>query len=184
MMSGDLKVGSTIIIEDKIYTVTECQHRAQPRLAAFIKAKLKNMETGQVVEHRFSTTEYLEDAPIERKQMQYLYNDGELYYFMDTESYEQTELNKRDVEEALPYIVENMTVTINSCKGKVIAVTPDLFVELNIVECEPGLQGDSSKAGTKPATLETGLNIRVPLFVNNGDRIKVDTRTGEYVERV
>jgi len=184
MISGELKVGSNIIIEGKIYTVVEAQHRAQPRLAAFIKAKLKNVETGQVMEQRFSTTEYLEEAIIERKEMQYLYNDGELYYFMDNESYEQIALNKSDIQDALPYIVENMTVTINSCSGKIISVTPPLFVELVITECEPGVQGDSSKAGTKPAKLETGLSLRVPLFVNNGEKIKVDTRTGEYVERV
>jgi elongation factor P len=184
MMSGDLKVGSTIVIDGKIFTVVEAQHRSQPRLAAFIKAKLKNIETGQVMEQRFSTTEYLEDASIERKEMQYLYNDGELYYFMDTETYEQIALNQKDVEEALPYMKESMTVTINSSLGRVISVNPPLFVELLITECEPGVQGDSSKAGTKPAVLETGLNIRVPLFVNNGETIKVDTRTGEYVERV
>lgn len=184
MNSGDLKVGSTIIIDGKMYNVVECQHRTQSRGSAFMRAKLKNIETGQVIEQRFSTTEYLEDATIERREMQYLYNDEELYYFMDTEDYEQLALNKKDVENALPYMVENMLVTVHSCNSKIIEVVPPLFVELFITECEPGVQGDSSKAGTKPATLETGLNIRVPLFVNNGEKIKVDTRTGEYVERV
>lgn len=183
MMCGELKIGSNIILEGKIYTLTDWQHHTQSRGAAFIRTKIKNIETGQVLEKRFSTTEYVEEAVIDRVEMQYLYNDSELYYFMNTENFEQLAMNKISVEQALPYLTENMLVTVDTCGDKIISVTPPLFVILNIVECEPGVQGDSSKAGTKPATLETGLIVRVPLFVNNGDNIKIDTRTGDYVER-
>ena len=129
-------------------------------------------------------TERFEKAHIERKDMMYLYEDSGLYYFMDNNTYEQIPLNKSQVEDALNYITENMSCTIQFYKGEAFSVEPPLFVELKIVECEPGLQGDTSKAGYKPATLETGLVLQVPLFVNNGETIRVDTRTGSYMERV
>jgi elongation factor P len=184
MEASNLKVGTHIILKDKILVVTEYNHRSQSRGSAFIKVKLKNIETGQVIEHKFSTTDYIEKAQISRKEMQYLYNDGNLYYFMDNETFEQTQVNKKDVLEALPYIKENMTVTVNSCKGKVISVSPPLFVELVVTHTEAGIQGDSQRAGTKPAVLETNHELKVPLFVNINDKIKVDTRNGEYVERL
>ena len=136
------------------------------------------------MERTFNPTERVEDAKIEKKEMQYLYGEDGIYYFMDMETYEQIPLNKDQVEEALKYITENMNVTIQFYKGAAFSVVPPNFVELNIVECEPGIQGDTSKAGNKPATLETGVTIQVPLFVNNGERIRVDTRTGTYMERV
>ena len=184
MTTGDLKIGSTFIMDNNIYVVVEWQHVCQPRLAAFIRGRIKNVETGAVLERNFKTNEKVDEAVIEKREMQYLYNDGNLYYFMDKENFEQIPLNKSDCESALKYIVENMDVTINSCNGRVISVTPPLFVELNIVECEPAVQGDTSKSAMKPAKLETGLEIKVPLFVNQDDRVRIDTRTGEYMERV
>lgn len=184
MTTGDLKIGSTFIMDGKIYVVVEWQHVCQPRLAAFIRGRIKNVETGAVLERNFKTNEKVDEAVIEKREMQYLYNDGELCYFMDNENYEQIPLNKEDCKEALKFIVENMNVTINSCNGKVISVTPPLFVELKITNCEPAVQGDTSKSAMKPATLETGLEIKVPLFVNQDDTVRVDTRTGEYMERI
>ncbi len=184
MTTGDLKIGSTFIMDNNIYVVVEWQHVCQPRLAAFIRGRIKNVETGAVLERNFKTNEKVDEAVIEKREMQYLYNDGDLYYFMDKENFEQIPLNKADCESALKYIVENMDVTINSCNGRVISVTPPLFVELNIVKCDPAVQGDTSKSAMKPATLETGLEIKVPLFVNQDDRVRIDTRTGEYMERV
>ena len=184
MTTGDLKIGSTFIMDNNIYVVVEWQHVCQPRLAAFIRGRIKNVETGQVLERNFKTNEKVDEAVIEKREMQYLYNDGELYYFMDKENFEQIPLNKADCQDALKYIVEMMDVTVNSCNGRVISVTPPLFVELQIVECEPAVQGDTSKSAMKPAKLVTGLEIKVPLFVNQDDRVRIDTRTGEYMERV
>ena len=181
--AGDLRKGITFEYEGKIYVVVEFLHVKPGKGAAFVRTKLKNIVTGQVIEKTFNPVEKFEKAHIERKEMAYLYNDGDLYYFMDNETYEQVPLNKDQVEDALLYITENMNVTIQFYKGSAFSVEPPNFVELTIVECEPGIQGDTSKAGNKPATLETGLQIQVPLFVNNGDRIRIDTRTGTYMSR-
>lgn len=184
MVAADIKKGSTFEKDGNIYVVVDFQHHSQPRLAAFIKVRLKNIETGQVLETRMSPTDRLNDVVIEKKEMQYLYNDGGIYYFMDTETYEQLPINKEDCEDALNYITENMTATIKSCKGKIISVEPPLFVDLEIVECEPAVAGDTNKNASKPAKVETGFELRVPLFVNNHERIRIDTRTGEYMERI
>lgn len=181
--AGDLRKGITFEFEGKIYVVVEFLHVKPGKGAAFVRTKLKNIVTGQVIEKTFNPVEKFEKAHIERKEMAYLYNDGDLYYFMDNETYEQVPLNKEQVEDALLYITENMNVTIQFYKGSAFSVEPPNFVELTIVECEPGIQGDTSKAGNKPATLETGLTIQVPLFVNNGDKIRIDTRTGTYMSR-
>lgn len=181
--AGDLRKGITFEFEGKIYVVVEFLHVKPGKGAAFVRTKLKNIVTGQVIEKTFNPVEKFEKAHIERKEMAYLYNDGDLYYFMDNETYEQVPLNKEQVEDALLYITENMNVTIQFYKGSAFSVEPPNFVELTIVECEPGIQGDTSKAGNKPATLETGLTIQVPLFVNNGERIRIDTRTGTYMSR-
>ena len=181
--AGDLRKGITFEYEGKIYVVVEFLHVKPGKGAAFVRTKLKNIVTGQVIEKTFNPVEKFEKAHIERKEMAYLYNDGDLYYFMDNETYEQVPLNKDQVEDALLYITENMNVTIQFYKGSAFSVEPPNFVELTIVECEPGIQGDTSKAGNKPATLETGLILQVPLFVNNGERIRIDTRTGTYMSR-
>ena len=181
---NDIRNGMTLIVDGNIVQVLEFLHVKPGKGAAFVRTKLKNVVTGQVIEMTFNPVTKFEKAQIERKQMQYLYSDGDLYYFMDNETYEQLPLNKNQVEEALQFITENMDVTIAFYKGEAFSVEPPNFVELTIVECEPGVQGDTSKAGNKPAKLETGLVLQVPLFVNNGDRIRIDTRTGTYMSRV
>ncbi|MBQ7467005.1 MAG: elongation factor P [Clostridia bacterium] len=182
--AGDLRKGITFEYEGKVYVVVDFLHVKPGKGAAFVRTKLKNVVTGQVIEKTFNPVEKFEKAIIERKEMLYLYSDAGLYYFMDNETYEQIPLNKDQVEDALNFITENMTCTIQFYKGAAFSVEPPNFVELNIVECEPGIQGDTSKASYKPATLETGYVIQVPLFVNNGERIRVDTRTGTYMSRV
>lgn len=184
ILAGDFRNGVTFEMDGNVYKVVEFQHVKPGKGAAFVRTKLKNVITGSNLEKTFNPSEKVEEAQITIQEMQYLYNDGELYYFMDKENFEQIPLNKADCQDALKYIVEMMDVTINSCNGRVISVTPPLFVELNIVECEPAVQGDTSKSAMKPAKLETGLEIKVPLFVNQGDRVRIDTRTGEYMERV
>lgn len=182
--AGDFRKGVTFEFEGNVYTIVDFLHVKPGKGSAFVRTKMKNVVTGQVLERTFNPTERVEEAKIERKEMQYLYNEDGIYYFMDMETYDQIPLNYEQVQEAMKYVIENMTVSIQFYKGKAFSVLPPMFVELNIVECEPGIQGDTSKAGTKPATLETGLVIQVPLFVNNGERIRIDTRTGEYMERV
>ena len=168
IMAGDLRKQVTFELDGNIYIVVDFQHVKPGKGAAFVRVKMKNIVTGQVLERNFNPSDKFQVAVIERREMQYLYNDGELYYFMDTETFEQIPLNKDQVEDAIKYITENMNVTIQFYKGSAFSVTPPNFVELNIVECEPGIQGDSSRSGTKPAVLETGLTVLVPLFVNNG----------------
>lgn len=184
MQTGDIKKGMTFIYDGKIYTAVEWQPVCQPRLAAFIKARIKNVETGAVLERNFKTNENVELCQIERRDMQYLYNDNGIYYFMDMETYDQLPLSKDQVGDAMDYIMENSTATIERVNDKIIAVNPPLFVELQITDCEPAVRGDTSKSAMKSATLETGLVVKVPLFVAQGDTIRVDTRTGEYMERV
>ena len=182
--AGDLRKGITFEYEGKVYVVVDFLHVKPGKGAAFVRTKLKNVVTGQVIEMTFNPVTKFEKAQIERKQMQYLYSDGDLYYFMDNETYEQLPLNKDQVEEALQFITENMDVTIAFYKGEAFSVEPPNFVELTIVECEPGIQGDTSKAGNKPAKLETGFVLQVPLFIDNGETIRIDTRTGTYMSRV
>ena len=182
--AGDLRKGVTFELDGKIYVVVDFLHVKPGKGAALVRTKLKNIVTGQVIDKTFNPVEKFEKAHIERKEMMYLYNDSGIYYFMDNETYEQVPLNKDQVEDALNFITENMNCTIQFYKGVAFSVEPPMFVELNIVECEPGIQGDTSKASYKPATLETGYVIQVPLFVNNGDRIRIDTRTGTYMTRV
>lgn len=182
--AGDFRKGVTFEMDGNVFSIIDFLHVKPGKGAAFVRTKIKNVVTGQVLEKTFNPTEKFEEAKIERKEMQYLYNEGGIYYFMDMETYDQIPLNYDQVQEAMKYVIENMMVSIQFYKGKAFSVLPPMFVELNIVDCEPGIQGDTSKAGSKPATLETGLVIQVPLFVNNGDRIRIDTRTGEYMERL
>ena len=183
--AGDFRKGVTFEMEGNIYLVVDFLHVKPGKGSPFVRAKIKNIVTGQVIERTFNPSDKFQVAVIERKEMQYLYNEGGLYYFMDMETYDQIPLNKSQVEEAMNFIMENMMVNIQFYKGNAFSVLPPNFVELEVVECEPGIQGDTSKAGNKPAKLETGLTIQVPLFVNTGDRIRVDTREGgTYMERV
>ncbi|MDK2903413.1 MAG: elongation factor [Clostridiales bacterium] len=182
--AGDFRKGMTVEIDGQVYTVVDFLHVKPGKGAAFVRTKIKNVITGAVLERTFNPTEKFEQAHIERKEMQYLYNDGELYYFMDVETYEQLPLNRDKVEDALKFIKENMTVYIKFYKGEAFSVEPPNFVELEVVQTDPGFKGDTATGGSKPATLETGAVIQVPLFVNTGDKIRIDTRTGEYMERV
>jgi len=181
--AGDFKKGLTIEIDGQVWVVVDFQHVKPGKGAAFVRTKIKNVVTGSVLEKTFNPTEKFPKAIVERKDMQYLYSDGELYYFMDTENYEQLPLNFDKVEDALPYIKENMIVSIKFFKGEAFSVEPPNFVELAIVETEPGFKGDTATAGNKPAILETGAKVMVPLFIDTGDVIRVDTRTGQYMER-
>ncbi len=174
----------TVEIDGQVWMIVDFQHVKPGKGAAFVRTKIKNVMTGNVLERTFNPTEKFPRAMVEKKEMQYLYSDGELYYFMDTETYDQLPLNLDKVEEALPYIKENMNVTIKFFKGEAFSVDPPNFVELQITETEPGFKGDTATAGNKPAILETGAKVMVPLFINTGDMIRIDTRTGEYMERV
>ena len=182
--AGDIRKGITFVYDGDVYQVIDFQHVKPGKGAAFVRTKLKNVMTGTTKDVTFNPTERFERANIETKEMQYLYNDGELYYFMDTESYEQLPLEKDAVEEAILYIKENDSATIRFFQGKAFEVQAPNFVELEVVETEPGFKGDTAQGATKPATVETGLLIYVPLFVENGDVVRIDTRTGDYMSRV
>ena len=184
LTAGDFRKGMTFEMDGKVYSVVDFQHVKPGKGAAFVRTKLKNVVTGQVLENTFNPTDKYPEAVIERKQMQYSYNDGGIYYFMDMETFDMLPLNFDVVEDAMQFVKEEMMVTIQLYKGVAFSVEAPNFVELVIAETEPGIQGDTSKTGNKPATLETGYNIQVPLFVNIGDKIRVDTRTGTYRERV
>jgi len=182
-MAGDFRKGITVEIDGKVYSIVDFQHVKPGKGAAFVRAKIKNVMTGQVLERTFNPSEKYENARIEKKEMQYSYNDDGLYYFMDMESFEMLPLNFDVVEDAMQYTKEEMMVTVQFYNGIAFSVEPQMFVELFITECEPGVQGDTSKAGNKPAKLETGASLLVPLFVNQGEKIRIDTRTGTYMER-
>ena len=182
--AGDFRNGVTIEFEGNIYQIIEFQHVKPGKGAAFVRTKLKNIKSGGVVEKTFRPTEKCEKAHIERKDMQYLYNDGGLYYFMNVETYDQVGLTKDQVGDSLKFVKENEMVKICSHNGNVFAIEPPLFVELVVTETEPGFAGNTAQGATKPATVETGAQVQVPLFVNQGDKLKIDTRTGEYLSRV
>ena len=183
-MAGDLRNGNTFELDNSVFRVVEFQHVKPGKGAAFVRTKIKNVITGAVLERTFNPSEKLQGAEIEKREMQYLYSDGDLYYFMDNETYEQMPLNAEQLGDSLKYIKENMNVKILSFKEKVFAVEPPMFVELEVTYTEPGFAGNTTTTSGKPATLENGLKISVPMFINIGDVIKIDTRTGEYMERV
>lgn len=182
--AGEFRNGVTFELDGNVFQIVEFQHVKPGKGAAFVRTKLKNVITGGVVEKTFRPTEKMPKAHIERKDYEYLYSDGDLYYFMDQETYEQMPLNGDQLGDSLKFVKENMVVKVLSYKGSVFGIEPPTFVELEVTETEPGFKGDTSTGATKPATLETGATIMVPLFVNQNDFIRVDTRTGEYMERV
>ncbi|MBR4807990.1 MAG: elongation factor P [Lachnospiraceae bacterium] len=184
MTAGEFRNGMTIELEGNVYQIVEFQHVKPGKGAAFVRTKLKNIKNGGVVEKTFRPTEKCDAARIERADMQYLYSDGDLFHFMDVETYEQIALNASDIGDALKFVKENEMVKVCSHNGSVFAVEPPLFVELVVTETEPGVKGDTATGATKPATVETGATVLVPLFVNQDDKIKIDTRTGEYLSRV
>ena len=182
--AGDFRNGITIEYEGNIYQIMEFQHVKPGKGAAFVRTKLKDIQNGGVIERTFRPTEKLPQARIDRKDMQYLYNDGDMYYFMDTESYEQIQLSSADVGDTMKFVKDNEMVKMMSHDGKIFAVEPPLFVELQVTATEPGVKGNTATGATKPATVETGAEVMVPLFVNLDDVIKIDTRTGQYLSRV
>ena len=183
VIAGDFKNGITFDMDGQVMSVIEFQHVKPGKGAAFVRTKLRNVITGAVIEKTFNPTDKFQDARIDRKEMQYLYNDESLYYFMDMETYEQIPLDKSLLSDNFKFVKEEMMCRVSSYKDKVFAVEPPMFVELEIAECEPGVRGDTATGATKNATLETGAVIRVPLFINEGEKIRIDTRTGEYIER-
>lgn len=182
--SSDFRTGLTLEIDNGVWQIVDFQHVKPGKGAAFVRTKLKNIISGGAVEKTFRPTEKFPKAHIERKDMQYLYSDGELYHFMDVETYDQIALNEDAIGDSLKFVKENEMVKICSHNGNVFAVEPPLFVELAITETEPGFKGDTAQGATKPATVETGAVVYVPLFVEQGDVLKIDTRTGEYLSRV
>lgn len=182
--AGDFRNGITVEIEGNVFQIIEFQHVKPGKGAAFVRTKLKNIINGGVVEKTFRPTEKFPQARIDRSDMQYLYSDGELYNFMDVNTYDQIALTAEDIGDALKFVKENEMVKICAYNGKVFAVEPPLFVELEITDTEPGFKGDTATGATKPATVETGALVYVPLFVEQGEKIKIDTRTGEYLSRV
>ena len=182
--AGDFRNGVTIEFEGNVYQIIEFQHVKPGKGAAFVRTKLKNVISGGVVEKTFRPTEKCPQARIDRKEMQYLYADGDLFNFMDTETYEQVALSKDSVGDSLKFVKENELCKVCSHNGSVFAIEPPLFVELQITDTEPGFKGDTATGATKPATVETGAVVYVPLFVENGETIQIDTRTGEYLSRV
>ena len=181
--AGDFKNGVTLEIEGNVCQIVEFQHVKPGKGAAFVRTKYKNIITGAVLEKSFRPTEKFPQARIDRVDMSYLYNDGDLYNFMNVETYDQIALTADQVGDSLKFVKENEVVKVCSYNGKVFSVEAPLFVELEITSTEPGFKGDTATGATKPATLETGAQINVPLFVNQGDRVKIDTRTGEYLSR-
>ncbi|MBE5870441.1 MAG: elongation factor P [Lachnospiraceae bacterium] len=182
--AGDFRNGVTIEYEGNVYQIIEFQHVKPGKGAAFVRTKLKNIKSGGVVEKTFRPTEKCPQARIDRKDMQYLYADGDMFNFMDTESYEQFALSKEATGDAMTFVKENDMVKMCSHNGEIFAVEPPMFVELEVTETEPGFKGDTATGATKPATVETGATVNVPLFVEIGDVIKIDTRTREYLSRV
>jgi elongation factor P len=181
--AGDFRNGITVEIDNGIFQIIEFQHVKPGKGAAFVRTKLRNIISGGVIEKTFRPTEKFPQARIDRIDMQYLYSDGDLYNFMDTNTFEQIALNEDEIGDSLKFVKENEMCKICSHNGKVFAVEPPLFVELEITDTEPGVKGDTATGATKPAVVETGATVYVPLFVNQGDKIKIDTRTGDYLSR-
>ncbi len=182
--TADFRNGLILKFDNKLMAITYFQHVKPGKGGAFVRTKLKNVETGQVLERTFRAGEKMDSATLDEQRMQYLYRDGEHFYFMDTETYEQEPLAAEAVSDVLHYLVENMDVTVVRHDGRPIAVQVPNFVELRVTQSDPGLKGDTSGGATKPATLETGYTLQVPLFVNEGDMVRIDTRDGVYMERV
>jgi elongation factor P len=181
--AGEFRKGITIEWDGGVWNIVDFQHVKPGKGAAFVRTKIKNIMTGAVVERSFNPTDKMPRAIVETKDMQYVYNDGGLYYFMDLETYEQLPLNLDQVEDAVPFVKEGSNVTMRFFKGAAFSVEPPNFVELEVTDTEPGFKGDTASNTYKPATLETGFTLQVPLFINTGDRIRVDTRIGQYMER-
>ena len=183
IVAGDFRNGITFELDNQVFQVIEFQHVKPGKGAAFVRTKIKNVITGATVDRTFNPSDKMAKAHIERRDMQYLYNDGELYHFMDVETFDQIPMNASTVGDTLKFVKENDTVKVLSFKGGVFGIEAATFVVLEIIETEPGFKGDTAQGATKPATVETGAVVKVPLFVEAGEKIKIDTRTGDYLER-
>lgn len=181
--AGDFRNGMTFELDGNVVSIVEFQHVKPGKGAAFVRTKIKNVITGSVTERTFSPTEKFPTAFVERKDMEYLYADGNLYYFMDSETYEQMPINADVLGDNFKFVKENMVCKVLSYKGNVFGVEPPNFVELQVTQTDPGFKGDTATNVTKPAVLETGAQVKVPLFIDEGEMIRIDTRTGEYMER-
>ncbi len=181
--AGDFRNGITFELDGHVMQIIEFQHVKPGKGAAFVRTKIRNVITGSVLEKTFNPTEKFPPAYVEKRDMQYLYSDGNLYHFMDMETFEQEPINADKLGESFKFVKENMEVKVLSYKGSIFAVEPPFFVELEITETDPGFRGDTATNATKPAIVETGAEVRVPLFIEQGDKIKIDTRTGDYMER-
>lgn len=184
MLAGEFRKGSTFELEGSVYRVVDFMHVKPGKGSAFVRTTLKNVITGKNLERTFNPNEKVEEAQVTVEEMQYLYADGDMYVFMNTETYEQVELTKEQISDTLPYLKDNMIVKVLSYKGNVFGVEPPTFVELEVTYTEPGIKGATATGTTKPATVETGATFNVPIFVEIGDKIRIDTRTGSYMERV
>jgi elongation factor P len=181
--AGEFRNGLTFEMDGQVFQIVEFQHVKPGKGSAFVRTKYRNVKTGSVVERSFNPNEKFERAQLDRADMTYLYNDGDLYYFMDVNTYEQLPFSAQSLGEALKFLKENMVCKVLSYKGEVFGIEPPIFVELEITECEPGVRGDTATNATKNAVVETGAVIKVPLFINQGEIVRIDTRTGEYMER-
>lgn len=181
--TNDFRTGLTIELEGDVYQVVDFQHVKPGKGAAFVRSKLKNLRTGAVVDKTFNAGEKIPRARVDRRECQYLYNDGADYHFMDMESYDQFSMSKEQLGDAVKFLKENMTITLMMFQGKSIGVDLPNVVELEVVDTAPGIKGDTASGGSKPATLETGYVVQVPFFVNTGDILQIDTRTGHYIKR-
>ena len=181
--SNDFRPGATIEIDNQVWQVVDFQHVKPGKGAAFVRAKIKNLQTGAVIERTFNAGEKLPKAQVDRRPMQYLYADGDSFNFMDTETYDQVMLTKDQLTEALNFLKENMEITVLFFNGTIIGVELPNSVDLTVVETDPGIRGDTATGGTKPAKLETGYVVKVPMFINEGDVLRIDTRSGAYIER-
>ena len=181
--AGDFRNGITFEMDGNVYSIVEFQHVKPGKGAAFVRTKIRNVISGGVTERTFNPNDKYPTAYIERKDMEYLYNDGDLYYFMDSETYEQTPISPSILDDNFKFVKENMICKVLSYKGNVFGVEPPNFVELQVTQTDPGFKGDTATNATKPATLETGAEIKVPLFIDEGEVIQIDTRTGEYMGR-
>ena len=182
--AGDFRNGVTFEQDGQVLQIVEFQHVKPGKGSAFVRTKIRNVITGSVVERTYNPTDKFPTAFVERKEMQYLYDDGDLSIFMDLETYDQIPINARELSDSFKFVKENEVVKVCSYNGNVYAIEPPLFVELEVIETEPGFAGNTAQGATKPATVETGAQVQVPLFVNQGDKLKIDTRTGEYLSRV
>lgn len=182
--TNDFRTGLTIEVDGEVYSVVDFQHVKPGKGSAFVRSKLKNLRTGAVIERTFRAGEKVPRAHLERKEMQYLYREGDSFVFMDNETYDQVSLSEDQLGDSVKYLKENMNIYLLIHAGNLIGIELPYFVDLEVVATDPGIRGDTATGGTKPATLETGLVVQVPLFVEVGDIVRVDTRTGEYLERV